>query len=88
MPVDFAAIGAGYGMKTYRVNTIEELREAVADAKKQTVSTLIDIKVLPGSMTGGYDSWWRVGVPEVSENPDVVKAHEEMVEQVKKARPY
>ena len=65
VPVDFAAIGAGYGMKTYRVNTIEELREAVADAKKQTVSTLIDIKVLPGSMTGGYDSWWRVGVTEV-----------------------
>ncbi|MEN1761947.1 3D-(3,5/4)-trihydroxycyclohexane-1,2-dione acylhydrolase (decyclizing) [Anoxynatronum sibiricum] len=88
VPVDFAAIGAGYGMKTYRVSTIEELREAVEDAKKQTVSTLIDIKVLPGSMTGGYDSWWRVGVPEVSQNPDVVKAHEEMTEQVKKARPY
>lgn len=88
VPVDFAAIGAGYGMKTYRVSNMEELKIAVEDAKKQTVSTLVDIKVLPGSMTGGYDSWWRVGVPEVSENQDVVEAHRKMKEQVKQARKY
>ncbi len=88
VPVDFAAIGAGYGMKTYRVSDLDELKEAVEDAKKQTVSTLIDIKVLPGSMTGGYDSWWRVGVPEVSENKDVEEAHREMQENVKQTRKY
>lgn len=88
VPVDFAAIGAGYGMKTYRVTTIEELRAAVKDAKDQQVSTLIDIKVLPGSMTGGYDSWWRVGVPEVSDKPEVVRISKEMKKHEKEARPY
>ena len=88
VPVDFAAIGAGYGMKTYRVSNLDELNRAVEDAKNQTVSTLIDIKVLPGSMTGGYDSWWHVGVPEVSENEDVVEAHRKMKEQVNQARKY
>jgi len=88
VPVDFAAIGAGYGMKTYRVSNLDELKEAVEDAKKQTVSTLIDIKVLPGSMTGGYDSWWRVGVPEVSVNKDVEEAHRKMQEHVKQTRKY
>lgn len=88
VPVDFAAIGAGYGMKTYQVNNLDELKRAVKDAKKQTVSTLIDIKVLPGSMTGGYDSWWRVGVPEVSENKDVLEAHQKMQDQVNQARKY
>jgi 3D-(3,5/4)-trihydroxycyclohexane-1,2-dione acylhydrolase (decyclizing) len=88
IPVDFAAIGKGYGMKTYQVTTIDDLRAAVEDAKKQTVSTLLDIKVLPGSMTGGYDSWWRVGVPEVSDKKDVVKASREMEAIVKQARPY
>ncbi|MDW7671018.1 MAG: 3D-(3,5/4)-trihydroxycyclohexane-1,2-dione acylhydrolase (decyclizing) [Bacillota bacterium] len=88
IPVDFAAIGEGYGMKTYRVTTIDELRVAVEDSKKQSISTLIDIKVLPGSMTGSYDSWWRVGVPEVSDKADVLKAGSEMEAFVQKARPY
>ena len=37
--------------------TLEELEAALIDSKKQSVSTLIDIKVLPKSMTDGYDAW-------------------------------
>ena len=47
MKIDFAASAAGYGVKTYHVTSLEQLQEALIDAKKQTVSTLIDIKVLP-----------------------------------------
>ena len=32
------------------------------------MSTLIDIKILPATQSDGYESWWRVGVAEVSEN--------------------
>jgi 3D-(3,5/4)-trihydroxycyclohexane-1,2-dione acylhydrolase (decyclizing) len=88
VPVDFNAIGTGYGMKTYLVTTIDELKAAVKASKEDKVSTLIEIKVLPGSMTDGYESWWRVGVPEVSENSEVNKAYEQMQEKVKQARPY
>ena len=55
--IDYAMSAAGYGCKTYSVRTIDELRAALEDARKQTVSTLIDIKVLPKTMTDGYDAW-------------------------------
>ncbi len=74
--VDYAKVAEGYGAKTYKANTIEELKAALEDAKKQDVSTLIEMKVLPKTMTDGYDSWWHVGVAEVSEQESVQKAYE------------
>ncbi|MCU4768274.1 3D-(3,5/4)-trihydroxycyclohexane-1,2-dione acylhydrolase (decyclizing) [Bacillus toyonensis] len=88
MKIDFAASAAGYGVKTYRVTSIEQLQEAIIDAKKQTVSTLIDIKVLPKTMTNGYDSWWHVGVAEVSNSPSVQASYESKVSNLQKARSY
>ncbi|PGB09988.1 3D-(3,5/4)-trihydroxycyclohexane-1,2-dione acylhydrolase (decyclizing) [Bacillus toyonensis] len=88
MKIDFAASAAGYGVKTYRVTSIEQLQEALIDAKKQTVSTLIDIKVLPKTMTNGYDSWWHVGVAEVSDSQSVQAAYESKVSNLQKARSY
>ena len=55
--VDYAAIGAAYGCKTYTVKTLDELKAAIEDSKKQTVSTLIDMKVLPKTMSAGYEAW-------------------------------
>ncbi|WP_025117906.1 3D-(3,5/4)-trihydroxycyclohexane-1,2-dione acylhydrolase (decyclizing) [Bacillus sp. H1m] len=88
MKIDFAASAAGYGVKTYHVTSLEQLQEALIDAKKQTVSTLIDIKVLPKTMTNGYDSWWHVGVAEVSNSPSVQAAYESKVSNLQKARSY
>ncbi|MCU4991145.1 3D-(3,5/4)-trihydroxycyclohexane-1,2-dione acylhydrolase (decyclizing) [Bacillus cereus] len=88
MKIDFAASAAGYGVKTYRVTSIEQLQEALKDAKKQTVSTLIDIKVLPKTMTNGYESWWHVGVAEVSNSQSVQAAYESKVSNLQKARSY
>ncbi|PGM41900.1 3D-(3,5/4)-trihydroxycyclohexane-1,2-dione acylhydrolase (decyclizing) [Bacillus cereus] len=88
MKIDFAASAAGYGVKTYRVTSIEQLQEALIDAKKQTVSTLIDIKVLPKTMTNGYDSWWHVGVAEVSNSQSVQAAYESKISNLQKARSY
>ncbi|PHF15183.1 3D-(3,5/4)-trihydroxycyclohexane-1,2-dione acylhydrolase (decyclizing) [Bacillus wiedmannii] len=88
MKIDFAASAAGYGVKTYRVTSIEQLQEALIDTKKQTVSTLIDIKVLPKTMTNGYDSWWHVGVAEVSNSSGVQASYESKVSNLQKARSY
>ena len=76
------------GAKTYPVNNTEELAEALADAKSSSVSTLIEIKTLPGTMSDGYDAWWRVGVSSVSKQKAVAAAHHEMEEQIDKVRQY
>ncbi|MEG6532576.1 3D-(3,5/4)-trihydroxycyclohexane-1,2-dione acylhydrolase (decyclizing) [Caldibacillus thermoamylovorans] len=86
--IDYAKVAEAYGAKTYRVNTIEQLKAAIEDAKKQTVSTLIEIKVLPKTMTDGYESWWNVGVAEVSESEAVQKAYNETAEMREKAKQY
>ena len=66
MKIDYAEIAKGYGAKSYSVKSIKELKAALNDAKTQERSTLIDIKVMPKTMTNGYNSWWNVGVAEVT----------------------
>lgn len=88
MPIDFAMSAAGYGVKTYSVRTMGELAAALEDSKKQTVSTLIDIKVLPKSMTDGYDAWWHVGIASTSGKDSVRNAYKNKAENLKKARRY
>ncbi len=85
---DYAKIAEGYGCKAYRVFTEEELYAALEDSKKQTIPTLFDIKVGHKSMTDGYDSWWRVGVAEVSESETVQACYEDMKANIEKARLY
>lgn len=86
--VDYAAIGAAYGCKTYTVKTIDELKAAIEDSKKQTVSTLIDIKVMPKTMSKGYEAWWRVGVAEVSTKPEVQAARKRIEDHLYESRHY
>ncbi len=88
MPIDFAKCASGYGVKTYSVKTVDELAYALEDSKKQTVSTLIDIKVLPKTMTDGYDAWWNVGLASVSDNENVREAYKDIASNRQKARKY
>ncbi|MFY0760245.1 3D-(3,5/4)-trihydroxycyclohexane-1,2-dione acylhydrolase (decyclizing) [Metabacillus dongyingensis] len=88
MAIDYAKVAEGYGVKTYSVRTMDELHAAIIDSKKQTVSTLIDIKVLPKTMTHGYDSWWHVGLAQVSEKESIKSAFENKETNLEKARAY
>ena len=89
MPVNFAKIAEGYGCKSYTIHTLEELKDALADAKKiDGVPVLFDIRVLPKSMTDGYGSWWRVGDTEVSENSRNLEAYKDHLAHEKDARKY
>jgi len=88
IPVDFAMSAAAYGCKTYKVSTLDQLHAALIDARQQTVSTLIDIKVLPKTMVHGYLSWWRVGVAQVSTSDRTAQARRAQDQQLARARQY
>ena len=88
IPVDYAKVGEGYGLKTYTCKTIQELEAALEDAKKQTVACLFDLKVLPKTMTDGYGSWWDVGIATTSVQESVRKSCEEVMEGRAAARKY
>ena len=49
---------------------------------------LFDIKVLPKTMTPGFESWWRVGVAEVSTSKTVAAAYKDMQDNIKKTFDY
>ncbi len=88
MTIDYAKVAEGYGAKTYKITTIEQLREAVADAKKQIKSVLFDIKVLPKTMTNGYEAWWNTGNASVSKKESIKDAYKIKMENFNKARKY
>lgn len=89
VPIDFAMNAASYGCKTYKVHTVDELKAALADAQKQTVSTLIDCKVLPKTMIHGYGDWWRVGVAQVSKSKKIQDCWKNLMEpNIARARKY
>ena len=88
IPVDYAKIGEGYGLKTYTCRTIGELEAALEDAKKQEIACLFDVKVIPKTMTDGYESWWNVGLANVSEKESVREAWKGVKEGREAARVY
>lgn len=88
IPVDYAKIGEGYGLKTYTCRTIEELEAALGDAKSQDTACLFDLKVIPKTMTDGYDSWWNVGIATTSVKESVQEACEGVMNGRNNARAY
>ncbi|MGO8695198.1 MAG: 3D-(3,5/4)-trihydroxycyclohexane-1,2-dione acylhydrolase (decyclizing) [Rectinemataceae bacterium] len=88
MRVDYAKNAESWGAVGLRAGTPEEFRQAMKRALAEKRSVVVDAKVLPKSMTGGYESWWRVGTSEISDNPEVVKAAQGIKEQVAKARKF
>ena len=88
IPVNYAMVAAGYGCKTYTATDLKELKAALEDAKRQTVSTLIDIKVLPKTMTDGYGSWWNVGLASTAQSEKQKAAYDQLLANRAKARKY
>ena len=88
IPVDYAKVGEGYGLKTYTCKTIAELEAALEDAKKQEIACLFDLKVIPKTMTDGYESWWNVGIATTSSKESVRKACVGVLEGRREARDY
>lgn len=88
LPVDYAMVARGYGGAGFTARTIGELYAAFRKMKRAKTSALLDIKTLPGTMTDGYNAWWRVGVAQVSAHPSVEAAAKEMAKEVEKARKF
>ncbi len=88
VPTDYAKIGEGYGMKTYTCRSVEELRNALVDSRKEDRACLFDLKVVPKTMTDGYGAWWNVGMAMESKSESVREAADEVLKYRKEARKY
>jgi len=86
--VDFKKYAEALGVKAFHAADADEFREALRSTRNEKISTLIEVKVLPGTMTDGYHTWWRVGIPEVSKCQTTILSHQKMDEEINKARAY
>ena len=68
--VDFAKHAEAMGALTRRVDSLADLGDAVEWAQTTDRTTVITIVSDAFTWTPG-DAWWDVGVPQVSERPDV-----------------
>ncbi|EPH59396.1 3D-(3,5/4)-trihydroxycyclohexane-1,2-dione hydrolase [Enterococcus faecium 13.SD.W.09] len=86
MQIDYAKLAEAYGAVSYKVNNLEDLAAALVAAKEQSSSTLIEIKVLPKTMSNdAIGSWWRTGVSQLSTSSKVQKISDQEMAKLKKA---
>ncbi len=77
--VDFRAHAQAMGALTHEVHDLDELRSALAQARAADRTTVIVTKVRAQDLTPG-GAFWEVGVPEVSDRPEVGTARTVMDE--------
>jgi 3D-(3,5/4)-trihydroxycyclohexane-1,2-dione acylhydrolase (decyclizing) len=85
LPVDFAQNARSLGAHVIESHDIASLKAALAEAKKQTTTTVITIETNLTKGVPGY-AWWEVAIAEVSEIDTVQKAYTEYVVNKRKQR--
>lgn len=87
LPVNFAQNARSLGAYVMEASDIDTLKKALAEAKKQTVTTVITIETDLFKGVPGF-AWWDVPVAEVAEIDTVRKAYQGYRENKKKQRYY
>lgn len=69
--IDFAAHAAALGADAVHVPDVAALRDALVRARAATKTQVIVIDTTHARTTDDGGCWWEVGIPEVSERPEV-----------------
>ena len=86
LKVDFVANARSLGALAIKAATLDELKNALTDAKVADGTTVIVVETDVTASVPGYDSWWDVAVPEVSEMESVREARARYEEARKRER--
>jgi 3D-(3,5/4)-trihydroxycyclohexane-1,2-dione acylhydrolase (decyclizing) len=74
LPVDFATNAESLGASVLRVDTIEQLGDALKQARSNATTTVIRIETDPLVAAPDSQSWWDVPVAEVAARPSTSAA--------------
>ena len=78
--IDFAKNAESMGARIWRVNTPEELRAALAEARTEARSCVIVAQTEKYQFTPSSGVWWDVATAEISHDPVTLKARTEYEE--------
>ncbi|GMU57254.1 MAG: 3D-(3,5/4)-trihydroxycyclohexane-1,2-dione acylhydrolase (decyclizing) [Candidatus Xenobia bacterium] len=88
LPVDLEANARSLGALTLSARSLEELEQALQQARASTRTTVIFVPTHRDTRVGGFESWWDVPVAEVSSLESVQQARAEYEVKRKKQRDY
>lgn len=88
LPVDLATSAEALGAHVIRTRSVEELKDALHQAKEVETTTVIYVPVDRYEGVPDYESFWDVPVAEVSGMETVVDAHKEYSENKQAERRY
>ena len=80
--VDYAKNAESLGARSWNVNTTDELRRALAAARKEKGPCVIVAQTEARRYSPGADIWWDVGVAEVSNDPVTKKLRRQYEQEV------
>ena len=86
LTVDYAANARSLGAHALKAGTLDELRQALKEAKTLDRTTVIVVETDVSEGVPGYESWWDVAVAEVSELESVREARARYEEARKRER--
>jgi 3D-(3,5/4)-trihydroxycyclohexane-1,2-dione acylhydrolase (decyclizing) len=78
-PVDWAAHARALGCEGVAVTSLDELGDAVEQARAADRTTVVAIRTDPHAWTPG-GAFWEVGVPEVAHRPEIEAARRRLLE--------
>lgn len=89
LPIDFAKNCESLGAYVIKATTREEFSKAIEEAKTiKNRPVCIVTETDRRQRVAGYEAWWDVAIPEVSDNPAVQEAREKYEEEKKQERHY
>jgi 3D-(3,5/4)-trihydroxycyclohexane-1,2-dione acylhydrolase (decyclizing) len=88
LPIDLAANAESLGADVIRVKTIDEFRDALAQARAARRTTAVHIETDPLAPVPSSNSWWDVPVSEVSQLESTQQARKTYEEKKAKQRPF
>lgn len=86
LQIDFCQYAKALGAKAIYADSYDNFQAALETARQSILSTVIVLPVLPGTMSRGYETWWRVGIAEVSKSEKVKAAYDKMQLQIENAK--
>jgi 3D-(3,5/4)-trihydroxycyclohexane-1,2-dione acylhydrolase (decyclizing) len=75
IPVDFSANAASLGARCRVAKTLDDLTQAIEQAKKESTTSVIVVETNYHDCVPGYESWWDVPIAEVSQEESVRQAY-------------
>lgn len=86
IPVDFVKNAESLGARAIATDSPEAFRNALEEAKAETRTTLLYVRVDTEAQVPSYEGWWEVPIAEVSSEPSVQDARAQYEQDIQKQR--